>query len=115
MGETPCPPGNGARMVSETLGHHRNSGDNQRTKERKENLSLRSETQPGVCENGSVRPINGTTAKSLIGVLSTSVNGLLFVKGSGTGPRPTGSPNPEAGEFHANATALFRYKRAEET
>lgn len=81
-------------------------------KEGKEHLSLRSKTQPAVCQNSKVRRVKGRTVNSLIDVLSTFVNGLLFGKGSGRGPKLTISPDLEAGEFHTNAKALFKHKSA---
>ena len=57
-----------------------------------------------------MRQINGRTVNSLIDVFSTFVNGLLFVEGSGTGPKPTISADPGAGEFHTNAKAYSNTK-----
>ena len=68
------------------------------------------EQNSAICQNSGVRQINGRTVNSLIDVFSTFVNGLLFVEGSGTGPKPTISADPEAGEFHTNAKAYSNTK-----
>lgn len=47
----------------------------------------------------------------MIDVLRTFVNGLLFVKGLEQDQNPQ-SLDLEAGEFHTNAKALFKHKRA---
>lgn len=55
---------------------------NQRESEGGEAPTLqRIKAQPALCQNSRVRKTHGRTVNSLIDVLRTFVNGLLFVKG----------------------------------